>query len=119
MPMSGEPSVTILKLRFGAFTVFATCWLAALLGGGRFAQLVAGTGMLIAPAYLRMHTMLHIPAFESALWALGCLLFALLLERKEPRLFLLLGVVCGVGFLNKPTMLLFAAGIIAALATTR
>ncbi len=112
---------SLAALRFlpaiaGAFTVFATCWLARLLGGGRFSQIVAGTAVLIAPAYLRMHTMLHIPTFESTLWTLGSLLLALLLKRNEPRLFLLLGVVCGVGILNKPTMVLFGAGLIAGLA---
>ena len=111
---------SLVVLRFlpalaGAFTVFATCWLASLLGGGRYAQIVAGTAVLVAPAYLRMHTMLHIPTFESAFWVLACVLFALAIRKNEAHYFLAVGVVCGLGFLNKPTMLLFGAGLVVAL----
>jgi 4-amino-4-deoxy-L-arabinose transferase-like glycosyltransferase len=112
---------SLAALRFlpavaGALTVFLTCWLAALLGGGRFSQVVTGMAVLIAPAYLRMHTMLHIPTFESLFWALGCVLVALILKGREPRLFLLVGAIAGLGLLNKPTMLLFGAGLLAGLA---
>jgi dolichyl-phosphate-mannose-protein mannosyltransferase len=115
---------SLAALRFlpavaGALTVFSTCWLAAVLGGGRFSQVAAGLAVLIAPAYLRMHTMLHIPTFESMFWALGCVVVALILRRREPRLFLLVGLIAGVGLLNKPTMLLFGAGLIVGLAITR
>jgi hypothetical protein len=103
----------------GALTVFAVSWLTTLLGGGRFAAAIASLAVLVAPAYLRMHTMLHIPTFESMHWALGCVLLAIVLKQRDARFFLILGAVIGVGFLNKPTMVLFGGGLVAGLVFNR
>lgn len=45
------------------------------IGGGRFAQALSAIAVLVTPAYLLLHHLMHIVAFEPLLWA-GCTYFA-------------------------------------------
>ncbi len=102
----------------GAAAVFLAGLLARRLGGGRFAQLTACLAMIIAPVYLRTGNMLCIPAFESLFWALGFYLLVRIIQEENPRLWLGLGLVAGIGLMNKHTMLLFGLGLVVGLLMT-
>jgi hypothetical protein len=77
------------------------------LGGGRFAQGLAGLSFLIAPLYLRLGTFLNIPSFEVFFWCLLVYLLVIILQGDRPRLWPWVGVAVGLGLLNKHSMLLF------------
>lgn len=95
----------------GAGTVTLAALLARAWGGGRCAQFVAGLCVLLAPAFLFMGNMLDIPVFEQFLWTL-CAYFVLrAIQQEEPRWWLAVGVVAGIGLLNKHTMALWGLGI--------
>lgn len=102
----------------GALAVFLTVQLVRELGGGRYAQLIAGLAMLGAPAYLRMSGLLCLPAFEVVFWTLAAYLIVLLMRKPTPIRWLLLGAVVGLGLLNKHTMLLWGLGCAAGLIFT-
>ncbi len=85
-----------------------TGWMAQRLGGGRFAQGLAGLSFLIAPIYLRFGTFLNIPSFEVLYWCLLAFLLISLLRGDRPTLWVWIGLVLGLGLLNKHSMLLFA-----------
>jgi hypothetical protein len=102
----------------GAITVFLVCLLVRRLGGGRFAQLVAGVGMIIAPVYLRTANMLCLPAFEPLFWVIATYLVVRISQEDNPRLWLWVGVVVGLGLLNKHSMLFFAFGLVVGLLLT-
>ncbi len=111
----------LLALRFlpalaSATTVGIAILLVGEWGGKRCAQVVAGLAMLIAPAYLQMASLMHIPVFEGLFWSLNAYCIVLIIKRQEPRLWLLVGAIAGVGLLNKPTMALWGAGIVFGLA---
>jgi hypothetical protein len=99
--------------------ILLTGWIVRELGGRRYAQLLAGTAMLLCPIYLTMDNFLSMNAFEPVLWML-CVAIALRIIRTgNQRLWLLFGVVAGVGILNKHSMLFFGFAFFLALLVTR
>ncbi len=102
----------------GATTLLLTGALARELGGGRAAQLLAGLSVLVSPLYLVMHSYWSMNAFDPALWVIGYLLLARLASGGDARLWLALGVVIGVGLLNKYSMLWFGLGLLVGLCAT-
>ncbi|MBV6439833.1 MAG: hypothetical protein EPGJADBJ_01487 [Saprospiraceae bacterium] len=88
------------------------------LGGGRFAQALCGTAMLFSIAWLRAFSMLQPVPFDVFFWAL--LSFGLLkwLQTNDTRWWWFVGTVAGIGFLNKYTLVFWAAALLAALLLT-
>ena len=102
----------------GAAGLFLTGLLARRLGAGRFGQIVASLGYLIAPVFLRSQNLLAIPAFEPLFWA-GCsYLVVRIIQEDRPRLWLAVGALAGAGLMNKHTMLFYGAGLVAGLLLT-
>lgn len=95
----------------GAGTIALAALLARAWGGGRYAQFFTGLCMLLAPAYLFMGNMLSIPVFEQLTWTLCAYFLIRAIQQEEPRWWLAVGVVAGIGLLNKHTMALWALGI--------
>jgi 4-amino-4-deoxy-L-arabinose transferase-like glycosyltransferase len=99
--------------------ILLTGWIVRELGGRRYAQVLAGTAMLLCPVYLTMDNFLSMNAFEPVLWML-CVAIALRIIRTgQQRLWLLFGLVAGIGILNKHSTLLFGFGFFLALLVTR
>ena len=88
------------------------------LGGGRFAQLLCGAGLLFSIVWLRAFSMLQPVPFDVFLWAL--LAFGTLkwLNTRDDRWWWLIGAAAGLGFLNKYTLLFWAAAFFVALLLT-
>jgi 4-amino-4-deoxy-L-arabinose transferase-like glycosyltransferase len=102
----------------GAATIFLTGLLARRLGGGRFAQVVAALAVLIAPVYLRTGNLLAIPSFEPLYWVVCATLLVRIIQEGNARLWPWLGLVAGLGLLNKHSMLFFGLGLVVALLLT-
>jgi len=99
--------------------ILLTGWIVRELGGRRYAQILAGTAMLLCPIYLTMDNFLSMNAFEPVLWML-CVAIALRIIRTgQQRLWLLFGLVAGIGILNKHSTLLFGFSFFLALLVTR
>lgn len=112
-------ALRLLPLLAGVLLIYLTMRMAARLGGGLPAQAVGGGAILLAPAYLRMSTLVNIPAFEQVLWAVATLCFLDLVRRDERAQMRNIGLLVGVGLLLKTTFLLFAAAYVVALALHR
>jgi hypothetical protein len=108
----------IFSLLSGAAAVSLVGLLVRRLGGGRFAQAIACLGMMIAPVYLRTANMLCLPAFEPLFWILASYLVVRILQEENPKLWLWVGVVVGIGLMNKHSMLFFGFGLIIGLLLT-
>lgn len=108
----------IFPLLAGVATVFLTGLLTRRLGGGHFAQLVACLAMMVAPVYVRTTNMLHLPVFDVLFWTLAVYLVVRLIQDENPKLWLGVGLVAGIGLMNKHTMLLFGLGLTVGLALT-
>ncbi|HRI58268.1 MAG TPA: glycosyltransferase family 39 protein, partial [Saprospiraceae bacterium] len=88
------------------------------LGGGRFAQVLCGTAMLFSIAWLRAYSMLQPVPFDVFFWAL--LSFGLLkwLKTNDTRWWWFIGATAGIGFLNKYSIVFWAAALLGALLVT-
>jgi len=94
-------------------------WIVRELGGRRYAQILAATAMLVCPIYLAMDNFLSMNAFEPVFWML-CVAIALRIIRTgNGRLWLLFGLMAGIGILNKHSMLFFGLAFFLSLIVTR
>jgi hypothetical protein len=110
--------VHLLPALLGAALVLLTGLIVHELGGGRFAQALAGLAVLFAGAYLYIDSYLSMNSVEPLIW-MGCAWIVIrLIKTGNTRLWLAFGGLAGLGLLNKHTMLLFGAALIAGLLLT-
>lgn len=112
-------SIRFLPAIAGALVVVLTGLMAREMGGGRFAQYLAALLLVISPYFLGTQTTLTMNAFESLIWILCAYLILLSLKYHRPKLWLLIGVVIGIGLLNKFSMLIFAFSMVVGLWLTQ
>ena len=107
---------SLFALRFlpaltGAVTVFCTGLIAREFGGGRYAQSCAAVASGIGIFALAVHTVYSMNAFDLLIWTLAFLVLIRLIRTGDARLWLLLGVVVGIGLMNKVGVLWLGAGL--------
>src|SRR5262249_11738814 len=107
---------SLAALRFvpalsSAAKVLIAGWMAREMGGGRTAQFFAALTTLIAPIYLTFDNFLSMNAFEPVLWMLSAAIVLRILNGGDRRLWILFGLVAGIGILNKHSMLFFGSGL--------
>jgi hypothetical protein len=100
--------IRILSFLAGGVTVGLTGLLAWQLGGRRTAQILAMTAVLAAPVFLGTANYLSMNAFEPCFW-MGALLALLRLADGSagPRVWLLFGLLAGLGIENKHSTVFF------------
>ncbi len=104
-------AIRLLPALLGAALVLLAALLAAELGGDVYAQAVAALAALLAPAYAALTGFYSMNAVDLVLWAVAFLLLTRFLRGGDSRLWLLLGLVLGLGLLNKLSALFLMAGI--------
>jgi len=98
--------------------VLLTGLIARELGGKRFAQALACLAVIGAPLYLGIDNLLTMNAFEPLFW-MGCAYVSILiLKGGSAKLWLLFGLLAGVGLENKHSMLLFGFAFVIGLLLT-
>ena len=98
--------------------VLLTGLIARELGARRYAQVLACVAVMVAPLYLGIDNLLTMNAFEPLFW-MGCALVAVrIINGGDQRLWLLFGLLAGVGLLNKHSMLFFGFGFFVGLLLT-
>jgi dolichyl-phosphate-mannose-protein mannosyltransferase len=111
-------ALRIIPALAGAALVAITILLAREVGGGRYAQLVAGLAILLCPAFLVEYSLLTMNAFEPLYW-MGCLLvLARIVRTGDSRLWLWFGVLSGLGLENKHSTLSFGFAVVVAVLLT-
>jgi 4-amino-4-deoxy-L-arabinose transferase-like glycosyltransferase len=111
-------AIRLLPALAGAGEVAMTALIARELGGGWFAQLLAGVGVLVAPGILSIDNFLSMNSFEPLFW-MGCAWLVIrMINTGNPRLWIWFGVLAGIGLENKYSMLIFGAGVVAGLILT-
>jgi hypothetical protein len=105
----------VFPILAGAVTVYLTGWLAGELGGGKLAQLTAALAILFAPLYLAFDSILTMNAFEPVFWLACACIATRIANGGSQKLWLLFGLIAGVGLENKHTMAVFGFGIVVGL----
>ncbi|MDA8332191.1 MAG: glycosyltransferase family 39 protein [Candidatus Dormibacteraeota bacterium] len=100
----------IPALANGALIV-VTGTIARELGGRRLAQTLAAAGSLVCLTFLATGAIFSMDALDELWWALIALLVIRMVRRGEPRLWLAVGAVAGLGMATKVTILFFIAAL--------
>lgn len=102
----------------GAAVILLAGRLAREMGGGRFAQALAALCVVVGPVYLFTFHILSMNSFDVLFWTLGAFVVVRILNTGNPKLWLLFGLVCGLGLENKHSLLFFGFGVFAGLLLT-
>jgi hypothetical protein len=101
-----------------ALIVLITGLMARKLEGGCFAQALAGLASLVAVSFLATGSLFSMDALDELWWALASYVAILILKRDDGRLWLLFGVIAGIGLTTKVTMLFFGFAVAVGLLIT-
>jgi hypothetical protein len=111
-------ALRIVPALAGAGLIALTILIVRELGGGWYAQLLAGLAILLCPAVLSIDSLLTMNAFEPLFWT-GCILVvARILRTGDSRLWLWFGLLAGLGLENKHSTLSFGFAVTVALLLT-
>ncbi len=100
---------SVVALRFtsvlaGALVVVLAALMARELGGGRRAQLLSALAVVISPVFVGGNFIFETVSFDQLVWALLLWLVARVLAGGDRRLWLLAGLVLGIGLETKYTV---------------
>ena len=109
----------VLPILAGGAVVALASLIARELGGGRFAQILAAVLTAASPLYLGANLLFQTVTFEQLWMAVAFFLIARLLRTDDPRLWLLAGLVLGLGLMTKYTVLDVGLGIAVGVILTR
>ncbi len=112
------PAIRLAPALAGGATVFLAGRMAWRLGGGGFAQALAALATAVAPGPMILFGFYSPNAFEILVWVVCASLIAALAAGGDPRLWLTLGAVAGLGLEIKHTTAAFGAALAVSLAVT-
>lgn len=101
-----------------ALTVILAGLIALKLGGRRTAVRLACLTTFLAPVIIGHTNIYQMNAFAALFWALAAYLLVLIVNGSRPGHWVLLGIVMGLGLLNKIDFLWFGVGLAAGLLLT-
>jgi hypothetical protein len=101
-----------------AFIVLLAGLITRELGGGNFAQFLVSLAVLISPEVLWLNSTLTTGTFDPLWWLLATYILLYLIKREKPQLWLLFGLVVGIGLTNKLTILSFGFAVVLGLLLT-
>lgn len=104
-------AIRILPALAQASSVFLTGVVARDMGGGRTAQLLAASSMATAPMFISMGGFYSMNAFEPLLAVILIRQAVLMVRRNDHRNWIRIGIVAGLGIMNKHTFALFVAAL--------
>ena len=112
------PVLRLLAGLAGAGVVLLTGLLAWRLGGSRAAQGLAAVAALATPIFLAIASLFSMNVVEPLFWT-GCAFVVVrLADGASPRLWLLFGLLAGLGLLNKHSTAFFGVAVFAGLLLT-
>lgn len=111
----GRLGLRIVPALCAAGTILLTAGMARRFGAGAWGQTLAALAVATAPVFLTFYSFYSVNALELLLWTALCRVFAELLRDGDERRWLAIGALAGVAALNKHTVLLLGAGLLAGL----
>ena len=111
-------AIRLLPAIAAALTVVVTGRMVRRFSGGLVAQALAMIGIALAPFFLAVGNLLTMNAFEPLLWLGAAYLFVKADETDRIALWTALGVVSGLGLINKYSMFFYLGSCVVAIALT-
>jgi hypothetical protein len=94
-----------------AFIVFITGLLVRKTGGGRFAIFLACISVIFSPILIGMPGIFSMNVFDHLFWILAAYFIILLIKELKSKYWIYLGIVLGLGLLNKVGVLWLCTGV--------
>jgi 4-amino-4-deoxy-L-arabinose transferase-like glycosyltransferase len=110
--------IKLWPVLFGALTLLVVAQMIRALGGGLYALLVAGLGMIFT-AYLRIHFLFQPNSLEIFFWTLAAYFLVLFINTRHNKYLYLLSTALALGWWSKYSVLFFIAALIISLLLTR
>ncbi len=105
-------ALRLLPTIAGAATVFMTGLMTRELGGGRFAQAIASIASIVSLIYLGFDSIYSMNSFDVFLWTWSAYVVILLVKTGDKKFWMELGLILGLGLLNKISVLWLGFGIV-------
>src|SRR4029077_14519663 len=102
----------------GCAVLVLTALIARELGASTRAQAWGALALLLSPVFLRANELFAPASFDHLAWAVAILVFARLLRTDDRRLWLVIGLVVGIGLETKHTMFALPVAMFAGLLAT-
>lgn len=112
-------AIRFLPAVCGALMVVFGVLMVRKLGGGKFAQVLTAVAVIIVPVWLSMNSMFTYDSFDQLITVIFFYIILKILVEQKPKLWLLLGLVIGIGLMTKLSMVFFGLGLVAALLLTK
>ena len=112
-------ALRLLPTVSGAAVVVLTGLMTRELGGNRYAQVLAACSVIIAPLTLGINSYYSMNSFDLFFWTLTFYLLIFILKTDNQKHWLLLGIVLGLGLLNKISVLWLGASLAIGLLLTK
>jgi hypothetical protein len=113
-----RPALRLIPALAAGGSVLVTAALVRALGGGRRATIAAAISVMTAPIFLGTFSLLTPNALDVVVWPAILLLLVRLLRGADPRLWLAVGALVGIGFEIKHGMVFLALGLAVGFALT-
>jgi hypothetical protein len=110
-----EMAVKLLPALSGVFSVVIIALMVKELGGKNRAVLIACMAFILSPAFLRSDNQFMPVPFDEFFWLLLAYLVVRLVNTGNEKIWLSIGLVTGVAFMNKYSIVFFAAAFFIAL----
>jgi hypothetical protein len=108
----------LVSVIFQAAAIVITGWMARELGGGRLAQVGSASCVALSPLPIFEGTEFQYSSFDYLWWVLIAYFVIRLLKTDDPRWWVAIGAVIGLGMQTKYTMGFYVAGIVSGVALT-
>lgn len=112
-------ALRLLPALAGAINIILIALMVKEMGGKTLAIFIAGITYLVSPAFLRSNLLLQPVSFNHMFWLLAAYLIVLIINRQQAKYWIWLGIVGGIGFLTKYSIVFFFAGFILAMLVTK
>lgn len=99
-------------------TVVMTGLMVRQMKGGNWAIILGGLSVILAPIFLAMGTFYSMNSLDILLWSAAAYAVLRVVDDPTPRRWVVLGLLMGVGLLNKVGFLWFGTGLLAGLLLT-
>jgi hypothetical protein len=114
----GLVAIHVIPALAGGAIVIITGLIAREMGGGRLAEALAATAALFTVIFMATASIFSMDVLDALWWALGTYVVVRLFHRQQPRLWLVFGVVAGIGLMTKLTIGFFGLALVVGLLLT-
>ena len=103
--------IRLLPAFVSSVTIFILGLFTFRLGGGKYAVIIAMVTFMLSPIYLGMTTIYSMNVFDFFFWIIAAYIFLQISQSTNSNLWYALGIIIGLGLLNKTSMLWLGAGV--------